>query len=109
MDIQSTSKMGISAMNAASQNIAATANNVANLQSENYQARRLEQTELETGGTRNNQMRLSQQEPTPPGGSNVELEREMTNLIVDQNAYEANAAMVRATNQMMGAVLDLRA
>jgi flagellar hook protein FlgE len=109
MEIQASMGMGVSAMNASAQNVLATANNVANLQSENYQARRLDQTEELAGGTRNNQLRVSEAQAIPPGGSNVELEREMVNLIADQNAYAANTAVTRTANQMMGTVLDLKA
>ena len=109
MEIQSTSAMAISGMNAAAQNVAATANNVANLQSENFQAVRLDQAELLNGGTRNNQMRTSEEPAVPPGGSNVELEREMANLMVDQNAYSANTGVVRTASQMMGTILDMKA
>ena len=109
MEIQASMGMSVSAMNASAQNVQATANNVANLQSENYQARRLEQTEEVAGGTRNNQLRVSEEQANTPGGSNVQLEREMVNLIADQNAYSANTAQVRTANQMMGTLLDMKA
>lgn len=109
LEIQASMGMSVSAMNASTQNVQATANNVANLQSENYQARRLEQTEELDGGTRNNQLRISEEQANPPGGSNVRLEREMVNLIADQNAYSANAGQIRTAAQMMGTVLDMKA
>ncbi|MCL1894147.1 MAG: hypothetical protein FWG02_07935 [Holophagaceae bacterium] len=109
MEIQASMGMSISAMNASAQNVLATANNVANLQSEDYQAKRFEQTEEVAGGTRNNQLRISEEQAIPPGGSNVQLEREMVNLITDQNAFNANTGQFRTAAQMMGTLLDMKA
>jgi hypothetical protein len=107
MEIQSSMGMSLSGMNAATQNVqgagnANAANNVTNLRSEDYQARRPEQTEE---ADRNNQRRVSEEQAT----SNARLERDRDSLMAEQNAYNVNSGQVRTTEQMMGAVLDLRA
>ncbi|MEW5772224.1 MAG: flagellar basal body rod C-terminal domain-containing protein [Thermodesulfobacteriota bacterium] len=42
-------------------------------------------------------------------GSTTDAAREMVNLAANQRAYEANAAVIRARDEMVGAVLDIRA
>jgi len=101
--------VSLSGMNAAAQNMLVTANNVANLRSEDYQARRLDQAEQVNGGVRPTQIQTSQEPPSPPDGSNVQLEREMVNMIRDETAYTANAAVISTQSQMMGSVMDLKA
>ncbi len=39
-------------------------------------------------------------------GSNTDVGREMVNMLVNQNAYAANAAVVRAWDQTTGVLLD---
>jgi flagellar hook protein FlgE len=104
-----TNSVSLSGMKAAAQNVQVTANNVANLRSEDFQAKRLDQADQAAGGTRPSQIVASEQQASPPGGSNVELEREMVNLMRDETAYSANAAVVQTQGQIMGAVMDLKA
>lgn len=41
-------------------------------------------------------------------GSNTELPREFANLIVTENAYSANAATIRAWDELVGSVLNVK-
>jgi flagellar basal body rod protein FlgC len=100
--------VSLSGTNAAAQNALVTANNVANLRSENSQARRPDQAEQANDSVRPTQVQASQ-EPPPQDRerSNVQSERDM---VRDETAYSANATVVGTQNQMMmGAVMDLRA
>jgi len=49
--------------------------------------------------------------PMPPewlNPSQTSLEREMTNMIIVQRAYEANAVPIRTWDEMTGTLVDLR-
>lgn len=41
--------------------------------------------------------------------SNTELAEEMPNMIVDQRSFEANTAVVRTQDEMLGSLLDIKA
>ncbi|MDR1489242.1 MAG: flagellar basal body protein [Desulfovibrio sp.] len=41
-------------------------------------------------------------------GSNTDLAREFTRMIATENAYSANAAMIRAWDEMTGSILNIR-
>ena len=41
-------------------------------------------------------------------GSNVDLPREFANLIVTENAYSANASVIRAWDEMVGGLLNVK-
>lgn len=41
-------------------------------------------------------------------GSNVDLPREFTNMLVTENAYSANAAAIRAWDEMTGSLLNVK-
>ena len=105
-----TSATSLTGMNAAATSVRVTANNVANFRSEDFQAGRLDQADLpNNGGTRPTQITQSQAPAMTPGGSNVELERDMLALIRDEAAYSANATFIRTDAQMMGTVMDMKA
>jgi len=101
--------VSLSGMSTAALGVQVTANNVANLRSEEFQAGRLDQADQQSGGTRPTQIQASQEQAAPPGGSNTQLDREMVNLIQDERTYTANAAVVSTQGQMMGTVMDMRA
>lgn len=50
-----------------------------------------------------------EQEPAPAPGSGVDPAREMVELLRNQRAFEANAAVVRARDELAGTVLDITA
>jgi flagellar hook protein FlgE len=100
--------VGLSGVNAAALGIAVTANNVANVNTKDFKAKRLEQADLAQGGTRPAGLSESQ-EPPVPEGSNVDLASEFTNLIAQGGAYQANLKVIETQNQMLGAAMDLKA
>lgn len=101
------SAVGLSGIKAATAGLNATANNVANAQSVDYRAKRVDQTARAEGGVDATSVKESQ-EPTLPGGSNVDLATEATNLITQSRAYEASLRVVQAQDQLLGQTLDLR-
>ena len=107
---------------------AVAAHNVANLNTNEFKARR---TTLETGpqgqGVQVQEIRASstpgalapsftveegasgrmEQTPSLVETSNTDVPREMVNMISNTNAYEANAAVVRTQDEMLGTTLDI--
>lgn len=98
--------VSISGMNAAAQGVAATANNIANLQSKDYRAKRVELQDRPDGGVETSALAESQ-EPGYPEGSNVDMATEMTNLMTQSTAYEANLKAFKAQDQLLGQTLNL--
>jgi flagellar basal-body rod protein FlgC len=105
MDVNS---VGLSGVTTAALGTAVTANNIANVNTNGYKAKRLDQEDLAQGGTRPAALRVSQ-EPTAPEGSNVDLATEVTALMSQGGAYQANLKVIETENQMLGKALDLKA
>lgn len=105
MDVNS---MGLSGMNTAALGMAVSANNVANVNTKDFKAKRMEQEDLAQGGTRPAAIRESE-EPSTPEGSNVDLASEFTNQITQSGAYKANLKVIEAQNQLLGTALNLKA
>ncbi len=105
MDVNS---IGLSGLNAAALGVSVTANNIANVNTKDFKAQRLDQEDLAQGGTRPAALRESQ-EPPMPEGSNVDLASEFTNLITQSGAYQANLKVLQTQSQMLGSALDLKA
>lgn len=105
MDTMSVSLAG---MNAASFGVAVVANNVANADSKDYHAKRVEFEDIPEGGVRPSRLRESG-ELTVPGGSNVDLATELTGLLAFSDLYKVNAKVLEAKKEMLGAVLDMKA
>ncbi len=118
------------ALNAFSTSVAVTANNLANISTDEFKASR---TNLETGPdgqgvrvssiTRDESSGPLKQEAVPTEnpdtgrvqtgqqfveGSNTDVATEMVNLIVNENAYGANAEVIRTDDEMTQTVLDLK-
>jgi len=93
------------------------ANNVANLNTNNYEARQVINAESEGGGVRVGEVR---KDPTPgaptdilelsdAARSNVDLATEQTSSILNRAQFQANAASLRAQDELLQSVLDLEA
>jgi flagellar hook protein FlgE len=104
MDVNS---IGLSGVNTAALGATVTANNIANANTKDFKAKRLEQEELAQGGTRPSALRESQ-EPPSPEGSNVDLATEFTSLIGQGVTYKANLKVVEAQTEFLGTALDLK-
>jgi len=102
-----TSSISLSGLSAAAQGLGVTANNVANANSEGYRARRLDQEELQEGGVRASQL-VESQEPTAPGGSNVDYATEMVAMMTQSVSYTANLEVMKTQDQMLGQFMDMK-
>ena len=127
MDVSLTASLSALDAYAVSQQV--TANNVANMNTEGFNASRVTMEDVANqGGVAVQEIReTSAAPPMVPSqqllevqgqvvqeqayveGSNTDVGREMVNLMVNQRAYEANAAVVRTQEEMVGTVLDISA
>lgn len=115
----------LSAMNAFGTGVNTTAHNVANINTDgfnpqvtNYQSGPNDQgvrANVQPGFKTTDTATFSPEALQAAGaaqvnqGSNVELGREMTNLITDQRAFEANAKTIATGDSMLGTAIDLKA
>ncbi|WP_147821915.1 flagellar basal body rod C-terminal domain-containing protein [Salidesulfovibrio onnuriiensis] len=87
------------------------ANNIANVNTDGFQASR---ANLESGPSDQGVRVASLTRDTSPGAvfegretSNVDLGREMVSMMTTENAYAANASVVRANDEMTGYLLNM--
>lgn len=103
---------GISAastgLNVTAQSLLLTANNVANVQSDGFQSASLKQRELPQGGVAPDGIARSQ-EPPSPGGSNVDLATQATDLLLQGQNYGADLKFMKVEQKVLGTALDLNA
>ena len=116
MDVYSP---GMTALGAFSTKLSGTASNLANLRSVGYKARRVHMVEIPGGGvsvvvsrdlspgTPISQVPGTPEQSQPLEGSNVELVRELVDLITTRRAYQANARAFRSMAETKGRVLDI--
>ena len=97
-----------SGMVTAGQGLAVAANNVANVNTAGYQAKRLDQETQSQGGVRASGLTASQA-PTTPGGSNVDLATEAISAQTDSFSYQANLKFLSVQNDILGSTLDMKA
>lgn len=105
----------LSALLNATQRLALTANNIANLQTPSYQALRATNVEVPGGGVRIGEI-TRDSTPGPPlpdfaggpelVGSNVDPAVEQVNLLINRRQFEANINALRAQNDTLGDLLD---
>jgi flagellar hook protein FlgE len=93
--------VSLSGLNAASVQLATTAGNLANLDTPDYRARRVDLAALSD----NTGVRVAGITQAPEPG--VDLAREVTGLIRAETLYTANAIAIRVTSQTTGTLLDL--
>jgi len=115
--------ISLSALNSFSRTQEVISNNVANVNTDGYNSKRviLEEAPNDQGvrvqqirEERNNvqnaqndkQPERNESNNNPVPQNNVELEREFTDMIQNQNAYNANAQVVRTENQMVGELIN---
>jgi len=99
--------IALSGLQAASTGVSVTANNLANINSKDYKAKRLNLEEQQEGGVREASLTESQ-EPTVPNGSNVDPAVEITNLMTQSHAYQANLKVMKTQNELLGLAMDLK-
>jgi flagellar basal-body rod protein FlgC len=98
----------LSGMNAAATQVGVAANNVANLNTDGYKARRVDFEQTPNGGVRATAVQESPAEPAP-NGSNVDPATEMVSLMTGSMFFKANATVARAQSDLLGLVMDIRA
>ena len=109
----------LSGLGAAGVQMANTANNVANLNSEGFKKGRVLQAEQHPQGVSVTVEKVETpgvyaMENTSSGQvlvekSNVELTEEMPQMMVNQHTYNANLKTLQAADEMMASLLDLKA
>lgn len=94
-----------------------TANNVANLNTAGYRARSVVNSEVDGVGVRVGEIRESEVPGRPDvlnlsaealASSNVSLVTEVAATMANGASYQANAAVVRAEDDLLGTLLDIR-
>ena len=93
--------IALSGMNAAQTQLNASANNVANAQTEGYERQEVLQTQQAEGGASASVVASSQ--------SGTALETDLVNQLQAKNAFLANLAVFKTGNAMAGALLDTQA
>lgn len=107
----------LSALSAYGKKLGTTANNIANVNTDEFKKSRVNLQEGVNGGV------TAQIQPIDTPGSiketiqdgdvvqvessNVDLAEELTEMIPTQSAYDANLKSIRAQEQMMGTLLDI--
>lgn len=100
-----------SGLQAASAQLAVTADNIANAESSGFKAGQVDLVELSGGGVGIGGVSRddSAGTPEPDGdeGSNVDLTRESIHLVQAKVQYNANAAVISVADRMFGSLLDI--
>src|SRR5512145_2968790 len=104
MDSTSISLAGI---NAATLGVAVVANNVANVNSKDFKAKRVDFEDLREGGVKPSQI-VESEEQAVLGGSNVDFATEFTNLLAYADTYKINAKVLEVQEEILGTVMDLK-
>jgi len=99
--------VSLAGMNAATVGVAVVANNVANANSKDFKAKRVDFQDLRDGGVRPSQLRESEA-PGVPDGSNVDFATEFTSLLAYADTYKVNAKVLEVQQEMLGTVMDLK-
>lgn len=94
----SISSIALSGMNAAQASLQSSAHNVANLNTPNFHREEVRQTPQAGGG-----VTVSRQQASVEGAS---LEADVVAQLQAKNAFLANLAVFKTSNQMAGALLD---
>ena len=107
----------ISALQAYKSKMGVTANNIANVNTDEFKKRRATLREGTNGG-----VQVNVQQVNTPGirykafegdqlaekeSSNVNLEAEIPEIMITQRTYEANLKVLQTQNKMLGSVLDI--
>jgi len=95
-----------SGLGAAAAAINMTARNLANLNTAGYQSQQSVFTDAPGGGVSVSSV-TNDSGGTGAQGNNVDLATQMVNLGQEKLLYDANAAVIRADQQMFGSLLDI--
>jgi len=108
----------LSGLTAFSTQVAVTAHNVANVNTDGFKKSRTELIALESGGVRSAIQKDETAGPTILNNtgygpaqlalSNVDLAEEAVNQILGQRGFEANIQTIKTADEMLGTILDIR-
>ena len=98
----------LSGANVAAQSLALTSNNIANVNTNGYRSLSLQQEALPQGGVEAATIQASQQ-PTTPGGSNVDLATQAVSLDTQGLGYQSDLKFLQVQQKVLGTALDLNA
>jgi flagellar basal-body rod protein FlgC len=108
---------GISGVKAFQKKLEVGANNIANVNTDNFKRQEAILSEETNGGVRVTIGRVDEpgypKETVADGeiveteSSNVDLVDELTDLVPNQTGYDANLKTIKATDEMLGALLDI--
>lgn len=104
MDSTSVSLAGV---NAATLGVAVVANNVANANSKDFRAKRVDFEDLREGGVKPSQI-VESEATLVPDGSNVDFGTEFVNLLAYADTYRINAKVLDVQQEILGTVMDLK-
>lgn len=109
---------GLSALKAIQTRTQATANNTANINTDGFKKTRVSMVEAEPQGVTTNVQQVLTPgpmvyEPTQAGEvlvekSNVELTEELPQMMIDRRGFQANIKMIKAQDEMLGSLLDIK-
>jgi flagellar basal body rod protein FlgG len=83
----------------------ATAQNIANVNTPGFESYNVNQAEMPPGGVR--VASVNRTLNAEPDNSNTDLGLEMTKMLQNKNELSANVKVLRAQNEMTGALLDI--
>jgi len=105
------------ALKAFSKSLAVTANNVANMNTDEYKKSRAILQESKNGGVEISVQKIDTPGSSIPyeeasdvqetGTSNVDLAEEMVHMMLSQRGHEANVKCLQAQDEMIGTILDI--
>ncbi len=114
----STISTSLSGLVAQQQKVAATAHNVANVETDGFKKTRLTLEEGEQGGVVARAEIVDSPGPVvleetaeglqPVEQSNVDLTEEIPSLVVARRAYQANVKVIQTEDEMVGSLLDIK-
>lgn len=90
----------VSALSAFATGQAVTANNVANINSTDFKASSVIMQENKSGGVSAVVLK---------GGDSVEISREAVDMIITKNAFKANVAVLKTSEEMSKELLNIKA
>ena len=106
----------LSALRAFSKKMAVTANNIANVNSDDFKRSEAILKEGEPGAVEVEIRQIDSEGPIIPAStdgmenrelSNVDLTTELPNAITAQRGFEANLKMIKTEDEMIGSILDI--
>ena len=92
----------LSGMNAAQTRLDASAHNIANLSTQNFTRQEVRQSDAANGG-------VSVSLTSSSAGAGNNLEADMVEQIQSKSIYQANLSVLKANNDMMGTLIDIKA